>query len=158
MRLRSSLALLLAVAGIACSHVRIARVTAGTSSDEGLRFFRPWPYLLVTVDRSDLVQATIVYLPDRSEEYVIEPKVGLGSVDVKVALDDGWQLASLGASSDSRVPETIEAVSELIGAASSVAAAPRDHPAAFPLAPGLYRLVYHGAHASGVERVDLGSP
>ncbi len=156
MRLAASAVFAVAIAGVACSHVSIERVTSEKPYRSGLRFLRPWPYLLVTIDRNDAVQAAIVYLPDRSEEYVIEPKVRLGSVDVKVTLEDGWQLTSLGASADSRVPETVKGVADLLGAASAVAAVPKDRPGAFPLPPGLYRLTYDGAHVTGAERVDLG--
>ena len=124
----------------------------------GLRFYRPWPYLLVTADRNDVPQAQVIYLPDLSEEYVIEPKVRLGSVEVKATLEDGWQLTSLGASADPQIAETIDAVSGLIGAASKVGVAPPAGPSTFPLAPGLYRLRYGGGHVDGVERVPLARP
>lgn len=158
MRARSSLILLLAALGLACSHVSITRVTQEHPYESGLRFYRPWPYLLVTIDRNEVSQAEILYLPDLSEEYVVEPKVRLGSVDLKVTLEQGWQLTSLGASADPRVAETIDALASLLGAASSAAVAPRQPPTAFPLPPGLYRLTYSGSHVSGAERVPLGTP
>ncbi|MCC6642912.1 MAG: hypothetical protein IT386_17260 [Deltaproteobacteria bacterium] len=158
MRLGTVAVLLFAVLGFGCSHVSITRVSAEHPYESGLRFYRPWPYLLVRADRNDAAQAEIVYLPDLSEEYVIEPKVRLGSVDVKVTLTDGWQLASLGASADPQVAETIEAISSLLGAASSAAIAPREPAAAFPLPPGLYRLRYDGGHVTGAERVSLAEP
>lgn len=143
---------------VACSHVSITRVTAEHPYASGLRFHRPWPYLLVTVDRNDVTQAQVVYLPDLSEEYVIEPKVRLGSVEVKATLEQGWQLTSLGASADPRVPETIDAVASLLGAASSTGVAPRPGGGTFPLAPGLYRLLYAGGHVAGAEPVSLARP
>ena len=158
MPLRTLALLVLAALGLGCSHVAITRVSPEHPYESGLRFYRPWPYLLVRADRNEAVQAEIVYLPDLSEEYVIEPKVRLGSVDLKVTLADGWQLTSLGASADPQVAETIDAVGGLIGAASSAAIAPREPPAAFPLPPGLYRLTFSGGHVAGAERVSLGGP
>jgi hypothetical protein len=143
---------------VACSHVSITRVDASHPYESGLRFYRPWPYLLVTLDKNEARQAQIVYLPDLSEEYVIEPKVRLGSVDVKATLEDGWKLTSLGASADPQIAETLDAVSNLIGAASAVGVAPSGAGSAFPLAPGLYRLTYAGGHVSGVSRVELAAP
>lgn len=158
MSLRTLALLTLAGFGIGCSHVSITRVTPEHRYESGLRFYRPWPYLLVRADRSDAVQAEIVYLPDLSEEYVVQPVVRLGSVDLDVKLTDGWQLASLGASADPQVAEAIDALASLLGAASAAAAAPRTSTAAFPLAPGLYRLTFGGGHVTGVERVPLGAP
>jgi hypothetical protein len=159
MHARPLLRVLLPLAlSLACSHVSITRLSPEHPYESGLRFHRPWPYLLVTADRNDVAQAQILYLPDLSEEYVIEPKVRLGSVDVKVTLADGWQLTSLGASADPQIAETLDAVSGLIGAASKLGVAPSATPSTFPLAPGLYRLVYAGGHVAGVERVPLAGP
>lgn len=158
MWMRAALLLVLLTPGLSCSHVSITRVSPEHPYASGLRFYRPWPYLLVRADRNDAAQAEIVYLPDLSEEYVVEPKVRLGSVDVKLTLEQGWQLTSLGASADPEVADTIEAVASLLGAASAAAIAPREPSAAFPLPPGLYRLTYAGGHVSGAERVPLAAP
>lgn len=152
-------AALCALAGAAgCSHVAVRQVTAEQPYAGGVRFYRPWPYLLVTTDRNETVQAQILYLPDLSQEYAVEPRVRLGSVEMDASFADGWQLTKLGASADPQVAKTLEAVAGLVTAGGGVAVAPQGQGPAFPLAPGLYRLVYSGAHVAGVERVPLDAP
>ena len=138
----------------ACSHVTIRRVV-GDDPASGARFYRPWPYLLVSgpgfsaggaeaaaASTAGASRASLVYLPDFCNEYVIHPWVGLGSVELKATLDDGWNLTSLGATEDSRIPEAIAAATGLLGASARLAeratAAREGRPVA--LAPGLYRL------------------
>jgi len=134
-----------------CSHVTIRRV-AGDDDVTGARFYRPWPYLLVSgpepsadgaaAPRAPAFRASIVYLPDFCNEYVIHPWVGLGSVEVKATLDGGWNLTSLGATEDSKIPEAINAATGLLGASTRLAerfTAAGDGERV-PLASGLYRL------------------
>lgn len=157
--LLSAVAALCALAGtIGCSHVAVRQVTAEHPYAGGVRFYRPWPYLLVTTDRSETVQAQILYLPDLSQEYTVEPRVRLGSVEMDASFADGWQLTKLGAAADPQIAKTLEAVAGLVSAGGGVAVAPQGEGPAFPLAPGLYRLVYSGAHVAGVERVPLEAP
>lgn len=133
----------------------VRQVTAEKPYDGGVRFYRPWPYLLVTVDKNEAVQAQVIYLPDLSQEYTVAPIVRLGSVEMDASFADGWQLTKLGASADPEVAETLDAVAGLMSAGGAVAVAPSGQGPAFPLAPGLYRLVYSGGHVAGVERVPL---
>jgi hypothetical protein len=78
-----------------------------------------------------------------------------GSSQLKPTLQDGWMLTSLDASSDTKTPETIGAIAELITAASNAAksgaagagAAPPIGQQALPgvsgvLLPGLYEFEY----------------
>ncbi len=156
--MRAPLLLLVVVASVACSHVSVTRVTPERPYESGVRDYRPGPDLLVTADRNDAVQAEVIYLPDLSEEYVIEPKVRLGSVEMEATLESGWQLTKLGAGADPEIAATLDAVARLVSAGGALAAAPGGEPSAFPLEPGLYRLVYSGGHVSGVERVALTAP
>jgi len=154
--LLSALALPLALALAACSHVRVERVTPERPYRDGVRFYRPWPYLLVTEDRHGAVTAEVVYLPDRSEEYVMAPRVRLGSVELEASLEDGWNLTEIGADADPEVADTLAAMARMVTAGGGVGVAPgTGGDGGFPLAPGLYRLLYRGAHVGGVERVEL---
>ena len=111
-----------------CSHVTIRRVV-GDDNVTGARFYRPWPYLLVSgpeppaaeaaAPRAPAFRASIVYLPDFCNEYVIHPWVGLGSVEVKATLDGGWNLTNLGATEDSKIPEAITAIFTCVAEACS---------------------------------------
>jgi hypothetical protein len=115
----------------------------------------------------------LIYLPDFRHPMAITESAGIGTADMKPNLQDGWMLTSLDSPVDSKVPETITAVSSLISsiggdiiktedATSAGPAAPapqtlknlyKDN---FILRPGLYRFAYgkNGA-LKGLERVTL---
>ncbi len=95
---------------IGCAGVEISKITPENPYKEGLRFYRPYPYVWVTKDKDGDLQGTIVWLPDRSEEYVIRVKSGIGSVDSKFTLQDGWNLTGLNETRDSKTPEMINAL------------------------------------------------
>jgi hypothetical protein len=63
--------------------------------DNGIRYWRPKPYLLVTpADATGrMVKLELQYLPDYNEEYSIHPK---GRKPPAVALKDGWNLVAVG--------------------------------------------------------------
>ncbi|CAG1007115.1 hypothetical protein MYXO_03547 [Myxococcaceae bacterium] len=157
--IRGLLLLLPVGLALACSHVSVREITAERPYHGGLRFYRPWPYLLVTPEKNEGVKVQVVVLPDLSQEYAIEPHVRLGNVEMKASLADGWNLTELGASADPQIAKTIESIASLASVGGALAAAPSDGAPGFPLAPGLYRLVYAGGHVSGVERIPLvGAP
>jgi hypothetical protein len=106
--------------------------------DTGIRYYRPKPYLLITAGpvSSDTKSAEhqpsevghsgpsnphenkltmqLQYLPDFSEEYSINFRPGLmGTAEVSVSLDDGWNLKAINQKSDNKVPETISALGSL---------------------------------------------
>lgn len=91
-----------------------------TAEDEGIRYYRPKPYLLIsalqkdTTASPDYVSITLDYLPDFSEEYSINVRPGLGIADVNVGLQDGWNLVSLNQKLDSQTDENIKATGELL--------------------------------------------
>ena len=147
-RLPALLGLLLCAA---CGSVAVTRLARDSDYREGIRFYRPQPYLLVSAKGADRA-AQVVWLPKKDEEYVLRVRSGMGSVDAKFALQDGWNLTEYG---ESRTPET----SDLIGAAAGVAKAaealvggPRGE-----LEPGLYAIEFDPATglASRLRRVDL---
>jgi hypothetical protein len=93
-----------------CARVEIARITPESPYKEGLRFYRPLPYLWVTKDKDKNLQGSIVWLPNKNEEYVIRVKSGIGSVDTKFTLENGWNLTGLNETRDSKTPEMIKAL------------------------------------------------
>ena len=99
--------------------------------DEGIRYYRPKPYLKiepaeVAVDKNqtalvpEMVRISLVYLPDFSEEYAIEVRSGLGTADVGIKLEDGWNLTEISQDLDSQTDENLEAIGSLIGAVGEV--------------------------------------
>ena len=98
-----------------------------TPDDEGVRYYRPKPYLLIsalhkdTTASPDFVSITLDYLPDFSEEYSINVRPGLGIADVNVSLEDGWNLVSINQKLDSQTDETIKATGELLKSVAGLA-------------------------------------
>lgn len=114
-RLAIVLAMLGLVAG--CAQMKITRLTSSDTYTEGLRFYRPKPYLLVTIDAEGKLAGQLISLPDRKEEYVVQQRVGIGSSKLSVTLDGGWNLVALGHDLDTKVPEMITALSGALGSA-----------------------------------------
>ncbi len=110
---------------LACAHVEIkpARLKDGRYDPEqvGARFYPPEPYLL-SLPGAKGCTATIVSLPNLDEPWIVEVHPGWGSLHASATLTDGWNLTAFGQESDSKGPESLEA---LVGAAKlGVGAAP----------------------------------
>lgn len=84
----------------------------------------------------------IVWLPDHNRRYTLQINSGWGPVNGSVKLQNGWMLDTLGAQSDSKIPETIAAVGGL------VAAVPKGQKTVSPLVAAL---------TEGLYRIDIGS-
>jgi hypothetical protein len=116
----------------------------------------------------------LIYLPDYAHPMALKADTGLfGSVEIKPTLADGWMLTGIDASSDSKVAETLSAISSLVsaaeggGAATGTSAAAHSfgaklaaHFAGTPattapiLPPGLYELNFDaGGKLTGISRV-----
>lgn len=152
---------------LGCARVDVIRLKPGDTTTEGVRFYRPAPYLLVTVQPSPpkpdgkpgeepkpTMQTTIVWLPDVSEEYTVSVEEGWGVANGSIELIDGWRLSKLGAIADSKAPETITAVGSLLTSIAGVAIKSTDDKG---LAPGLYRIIFDktSGHVIGVQEVDM---
>lgn len=108
------------------------RVTANPGpGTDGIRYYRPKPYLKVVPaevqvakDASriepGLVQISLVYLPDFTEEYAIDVRPGLGIADVSLTLEDGWNLTEINQELDSQTDENLSAAGDLIKAVSGI--------------------------------------
>ena len=123
----------------------MVRHVADTDKSDGVHFYEPRPYLLIGDQPTDkgtkgVVHAytsTIIYLPDKSQRYVVQIKQGWGTVNGSVKLANGWMLDTLGAQTDSKGPETIGAVTGLLKEAGGLAMAVKGNE--LPKA-GLYRI------------------
>jgi hypothetical protein len=76
-----------------CSSVNVVKNPG--PGDNGIRYYRPKPYLLVTPadPTGRMVKLEILQLPDYCEEYSIHPK---GKKPPAVQLKDGWNLVGVG--------------------------------------------------------------
>ena len=112
----------------ACAKVTVTHVPMGDTSP-GVHFLRPRPYLLVSAQGKDL-KSEILWLPDHSQEYVINANPGLGKANLSVKLKDGWMLTDVGAEADARVAETLTALGNVLEVAKTASSDP----------VGLYRI------------------
>jgi len=97
-----------------CASVTVTKITSENPYKEGVRFYRPWPYLLVTKGENGKLEAKTIYLPRINEEYCIKVNSGMGTVDSSFTLTDGWQLTVMGDKRDSKVPETIDSLAGVL--------------------------------------------
>ena len=125
-------AMLAAIFG--CGGVEIRQVTPQKPYEDGLRFYRPHPYLWVTKDKSGGLQGSIIWLPDKSQEYVATAKSGLGRADSRLTLENGWNLTGFSESRESPAADLITALTgSLVDVTRVLPAASREE-----LRPGLY--------------------
>jgi hypothetical protein len=141
-----------------CAHVEVTKISDQKPYEDGIRFYRPWPYLLVSAGPTEkepkatppakpvqeALTFKIVMLPRMSDEYVIKVHSGIGgSVEAKFTLENGWMLTQFGETRDSKTPEMINALTGTLkeGAAIATAAMIKGiKEGEKPLGPGLYRL------------------
>lgn len=115
--MRLLILLVVSLVSSACSHLAINKVDDSHPYTQGLRYFRPAPYVLVTCGDEGKSQSQLIQLPDKAEEYVIRPIVGLGSMTYQVNLSDGWNLTGLGPNtSESGTASLLTALAPLVTA------------------------------------------
>ncbi|MBN2588933.1 MAG: hypothetical protein JXA96_03650 [Sedimentisphaerales bacterium] len=134
-----------------CAGVTVTKITPkNDKSAKGIRYYRPWPYLLVSQDVNDAssLNITTVYLPNIKENYAINTKSGLGKLDATITLEDGWKLTQYSDKTDTKIPETIQAIgtvsTDTIKAILEVITKRNgSEKEAIPLIPGLYRFEFN---------------
>jgi hypothetical protein len=87
-----------------------------------------------------MLQYKIIWLPDLSQEYAIQVRPGLGTVDFKPTFEEGWRLVGIDAKIDSKAKEIIEATSGLIAKGATLIPGLKAPPQ--ELRPGIYRFIY----------------
>lgn len=135
-----------------CAGVEVTRVKNG-SDNGGIRFYRPWPYLLVVPAANGGVEAKTVYLPRLDQEYSIKVKPGLGTVNGKFTLSDGWNLTDFGDTRDSKVPETIAALSGAATAAGDLKAAGAE--VSIPAGLYEYEIDERSGKVTGLKKISI---
>ena len=120
-----------------CARVEVTKITPEHPYKEGIRFYRPHPYLWVTKDKNGGLRGTIYWLPNRNEEYAIRVKSGIGTVETKLTLEEGWKLTQFGETRESKTPEMIEALSGFLDVTEVFKRVRREE-----LHPGLYLFIF----------------
>jgi hypothetical protein len=120
-----------------CARVEITKILDEKSYKEGLRFYRPHPYLWVTKDPEGALQSTIIWLPNKKEEYVIKVKGGIGTVSMTGTLENGWNLTEFGETRDSKTPEMITALTGSLQEITRKGLVKKDE-----FIPGLYKFIF----------------
>lgn len=148
----------LAAAVFVCGCARVSVKPLTKENAPGVRFYEGAPHLFVskqTKDGKEEYTSQVVYLPNFKRGFTIQTHPGLGSVESGIKLANGWQLSELGVKSDSKIPETIEAVTGLISALSPAKAAAGSNASA--LEPGLYRIEFDASTGAttGLTRLNL---
>ena len=144
--LRAVIVLMPLIAG-ACSSMSVTRTSDATYT-EGIRFYRSRPYLLVARNADKGLAAQLVYLPDKTQEYVVKQRPGIGSSDLSVTLEGGWNLTALGHKLDTKVPEMLTAITGLVKSVGG--------PSDSGDYVGLYRIDYDdGGMVTGLTRISF---
>jgi methionine-rich copper-binding protein CopC len=72
-----------------CAHLDVKQVTkSNQDSVEGVRIYLPKPFLVATPQADGTVNFDFVFLPDKSQEYAIQPSEGLASYTFQVSRDE----------------------------------------------------------------------
>lgn len=112
---------LLIAALTSCSSVKFYS-DEDLKSASGLRVYSARPYLLVerNTDKDKPAKTTVVMLPDLSRPQYLVVKPGIGSNELKLAIENGC-LSSYGITTESDIPETINAIASLVAKGSEAA-------------------------------------
>ena len=107
----------LALIGLFSSCAGVKFVDHKGNESEGIKFYNSEPYLLVeyNVSKDLAIKTSIIYLPDLVNPNYMKVKNGLGSSAATLGLTNGM-ISSFGLTTDSKIPETITAISGLIPA------------------------------------------
>jgi hypothetical protein len=91
-----------------CAHLEF--------SDGGLTYYDPKPYLFVSRTKDCVTTASVIMIPEQRKK--VKFRSGYGTADLSISLTNGM-ITSAGQKTDTKVPETITAVSGLTTALAS---------------------------------------
>jgi hypothetical protein len=149
-------AVLFVVFAVGCSSVTIKKVAKGDTTTEGLRFYRPAPYLVVTKDTAKDTSLTykIIYLPDKSEEYTIQTNAGIGTVENTYTLTDGWELTNYTDKRDTKITEAVTGAAGMVTALATLKSVHEDDKTLQAITPGIYALEFdENGMIKGIKQV-----
>ncbi len=121
-RLAGLLAVVCAVALSGCARLAFYSDSKLEGPETGVKFYYAKPYLLVspTGNKDNPIQASIVYLPDQSKPVYAKLKSGYGSANLSLVFQNGV-LTTVGQTTDTKIPETITALTGMTTAAAELA-------------------------------------
>jgi len=116
----------------ACLGPKLEASKIRSDEQEGMPYYLPKPYLIVSKN-FDAIQSAgkasttskpaadesvyayqIVYLPDRCNQYGLRVSRGVGTLESRIELENGWMFTGTSLKTDSKTPETIAAIGEPI--------------------------------------------
>jgi hypothetical protein len=128
-----------------CARIEVYEDENLQGPEKGVRFYYSKPYLLVAQtattsdgkpspdskpmsdDKADnSAKVSVIYLPDQSKPMYAKLKTGYGSADLSLAFKDGI-LTNIGQKTDTKIPETITALSGMVKEGAAVAQARVDY-------------------------------
>jgi hypothetical protein len=120
-RFLSGLSLIVSILLLGCASVTVNKDPG--PHDKGFRFYRPKPYLKLVpyevgkaggaIGPDEMVEISLEWLPDFSEEYSIRLRTGLGVNKSSFKLENGWMLTSVNSDTDAKFADNVKAVTEL---------------------------------------------
>lgn len=131
--------LLLCFAFTGCASVKFLDKDG---KNTGFAYHPAKPYLLIQTEKS-AATAKIISIPDVSKECFVKKTGFLGSADLNLTVTDSM-LTTIGAKTDSKIPETINALAALTNAGAAVAkpqAATLAEPPVSPPEVQLYEII-----------------
>jgi hypothetical protein len=105
-----------------CSSVKFYS-DATLKEETGLKVCQAKPFILAdySAGKEKPAKISLIWLPDESDPQYVILKPGIGSNDLKIDLDNGM-LNTLGFSSESQLPETLNSLASLISKSADAAA------------------------------------
>jgi len=144
----------------ACASIKVGPVASFPKDEQdGIRFYRPHPYVWITGSDGGACKATLTYLPRMQEEWQIKATPGfIGTVTFEPTIADGWNLVGIKGAVDPKMAEVIESIAGIASSAVAAdAAAPGTRPAERPagMHQGLYKVTFDGnGYVSGLTLVS----
>lgn len=105
-------AALIALSGSGCAQLKF-----GGPNDPGVPFYAPQPMIARAVTEDCTVSTSMIVVPNTASTRTVSTTVGIGSNKLEAAFQNGM-LTSFGQTTDAKIPETLTAISEMVGTLS----------------------------------------
>ena len=96
------------------SSAGCARLVFDGPDAKGVRFYEPQPMIVRTVAENCAVSNTLMMTPNLDSARTVRTTTGIGSNKLEVSFENGM-ITSLGQTTDTQIPQTLEALSTLTG-------------------------------------------